>query len=66
VKEWFGLLFSRNALVFCILILVGAGMWFMRSDIPSVKDIVSFLIGIVLGYFTGKFAADQPGEQQKG
>jgi len=54
-------MFSRNALVFYILILVGGGMWFMRMDSAALKDVVAFLLGIVLGYFTGKFASDTPG-----
>lgn len=61
MKQWFGLMFSRNALVFYILILVGGGMWFMRMDSAALKDVVAFLLGIVLGYFTGKFASDTPG-----
>ena len=66
MKEWFGLMFSRNALAFYVIILVGAGMYWMRSkDAGTLKEVVMYLLGILSGYFMGKFANDQPGQEPK-
>ncbi len=65
MKDWFGLMFSRNALVGMIVILLGATIWFCRHDIATLQKISDNLQGIIVGYFMGKFAGDQPGGEPK-
>ena len=61
MREWFGLLFSRNAIVGMVVILLGVTIWFSRGDIATLQKLQDNLMGLVTGYFMGKFASDVPG-----
>lgn len=54
-------LFSRQGVVMLLVIVLGADHYFMRGDTASLKGLADTLTGIILGWFMGKFAGEQPG-----
>jgi hypothetical protein len=66
VKEWFGLMFSRNAIIFLLVCFYGLIVWSCRNDATILQKLSDNIQGIIIGYFMGKFSGDSPDEKKKG